>query len=52
MVKTTPQTAREAVQALLHELNFKGMTRVLDAEIERSERTGASPIELLSLIHI
>ena len=47
MVKTTPQTAREAVQALLHELNFKGMTRVLDAEIERSERTGASPIELL-----
>lgn len=47
MAKTTLQTAREAVHALLHELNFKGMTRVLDAEIERSERNGASAIELV-----
>lgn len=47
MTKTTPQTTREAVHALLHELNFKGMTRVLDAEIERSERNGASAIELV-----
>ena len=29
MTKTTPQTTREAVVALLHELNLKGMTRVL-----------------------
>ena len=47
MTKTPPQTTREAVHALLHELNLKGMTRVLDAEIERSERTGASAIELV-----
>ena len=47
MTKTTPQTAREAVQALLHELNFKGMTRVLDAEIERTQRNAVSAIELV-----
>ena len=47
MTKTTPQTTREAVHALLHELNLKGMTRVLDGEIERSERNGASAIELV-----
>ena len=47
MVKTTPQTAREAVQALLHELNLKGMTCVLDAEIERAQRNGTSAIELV-----
>ena len=47
MTKTTPQTTREAVVALLHELNLKGMTRVLDGEIERSERNGASAIELV-----
>ena len=47
MARTPPQTAREAIQALLHELNLKGMARLLDVEIERAERTGASAIELL-----
>lgn len=47
MTKTTPQTTREAVVALLHELNLKGMTRVLQAELERVERSGAPAIELV-----
>lgn len=47
MTKTTPQTTREAVAALLHELNLKGMTRVLQAELERVERSGAPAIELV-----
>ena len=47
MTKTTPQTTREAVHALLHELNLKGMTRVLQAELERVERSGAPAIELV-----
>ena len=30
--KATPLTTRERLHALLHELNFKGMQRVLDAD--------------------
>lgn len=32
--KATPLTTRERLHALLHELNFKGMQRVLDAELD------------------
>jgi DNA replication protein DnaC len=40
--KTTTQTPREALHALLQELSFKGMARVLDAELDRAEREGVS----------
>jgi DNA replication protein DnaC len=45
--KMTPPTTRERLHALLHELKFKGMERVLDAELERAERDGAPAAELL-----
>jgi len=45
--KTTHLTTRERLHALLHELNFKGMERVLDAELDRSEREGAPAAELV-----
>lgn len=47
MTKTTPPTTRERLHALLHELNFKGMARVLDTELDRAERTGAAPAEVV-----
>ena len=45
--KTTTATTREALHALLHELNFKGMARVLDAELERAERLGTPAAEVV-----
>lgn len=45
--KTTAPTPREGLHALLQELNFKGMTRVLDAELDRAERDGVSCAELV-----
>ena len=45
--KTAPPTPREALHALLQELNFKGMARVLDSELDRAERNGISGVELV-----
>jgi DNA replication protein DnaC len=45
--KTDPPTPREALHALLQELNFKGMARVLDSELDRAERHGISGVELV-----
>jgi DNA replication protein DnaC len=45
--KTTAPTTREALHALLHELNFKGMARVLDAELERAERLATPAAEVV-----
>ena len=45
--KTAPPTPREALHALLQELNFKGMARVLDSELDRAERDGISGVELV-----
>jgi DNA replication protein DnaC len=45
--KTTPPTTRERLHALLHELNFKGMARVLDTELDRAERDGVPAAELV-----
>lgn len=45
--KTTPPTAREALHALLHELNLPGMARVLDAELDRAERDAVPPAEVV-----
>lgn len=47
MAKTTPLTTRERLHALVHELNFKGMERVLDAELDRAERDAAPATELV-----
>lgn len=47
MKPKTPPTTREALHALLHELNFKGMARVLDAELERAERLAAPAAEVV-----
>lgn len=47
MTKTTPPTTRERLHALLHELNFKGMARVLDAELDRAERDAVPAAELV-----
>lgn len=47
MTKTAQRTTREALHALMHELNFKGMDRVLDAELDRAERNGTPPGELI-----
>jgi DNA replication protein DnaC len=44
---TTTLTTRERLHALLHELNFKGMARVLDTELDRAERDGAPAAELV-----
>ena len=46
MAKTT-LTTRERLHALLHELNFKGMQRVLDAELERAERDTVPAAQVL-----
>src|SRR5450631_476264 len=45
--KTTPLTTRERLHALVHELNFKGMERVLDAELDRTEREGLPAADLM-----
>lgn len=47
MTRPTPLTTRERLHALLHELNFKGMARVLDAELDRAERDGVPALELV-----
>ena len=47
MTKTTHRTTREALHALVHELKFKGMDRVLDSELDRAERNGTPPGELI-----
>lgn len=47
MAKTTPLKTRERLHALLHELNFKGMARVLDAELDRAERDGVPAAEVV-----
>lgn len=44
--KATP-TTREALHALLAELNFKGMAGVLDTELERAERQGTAAAEVV-----
>lgn len=52
-MKTTGKTnkpvsaTRESLHALLHELNFKGMERVLDSELDRAERDGVPGAELV-----
>ena len=43
----TRLTTRERLHALLHELNFKGMARVLDAELDRAEHESVPAAELL-----
>jgi DNA replication protein DnaC len=45
--KSPPPPARESIHALLHELNFKGMERVLDSELDRAERDGVPAAELV-----
>jgi len=47
MAKATPLTTRERVHALVHELNYKGMQRVLDAELDRTERDASPAAELV-----
>ena len=47
MTKTTQRTTREALHALAHELKLKGMDRVLDCELDRAERNGTPPGELI-----
>jgi len=47
MAKTTPLTTRERLHALVHELNFKGMERVLDAELDRAERDAAPAADVV-----
>jgi DNA replication protein DnaC len=47
MTKPTPPTTREQLHALLHELNFKGMARVLDTELDRAERNAVPGAELV-----
>ena len=44
---TATPTPREALHALLQELNFKGMARVLDTELDRAERNGTSCAEVV-----
>lgn len=47
MAKATPLTTRERLHALVHELNYKGMQRVLDAELDRTERDASPAAELV-----
>jgi DNA replication protein DnaC len=47
MSKTTAPPTREALHALLHELNFKGMARVLDTELDRAERQAVPAAEVV-----
>jgi len=43
----TTHTPREALHAVMHELKFKGMDRVLDTELDHAERNGTPPGELI-----
>jgi DNA replication protein DnaC len=45
--RTTHLTPREQLHALVHELNFKGMARVLDAELDRAEHETVPAAELV-----
>jgi DNA replication protein DnaC len=45
--KMTAPTTRERLHALLHELNFKGMECVLDAELDRAERDAVPAAEVV-----
>ncbi len=45
--KASVGSAREAVHALLQELNLKGMARVLDSELDRAEREGLGVAEVV-----
>jgi hypothetical protein len=47
MAKATPLTTPERLHALVHELNYKDMQRVLDAELDRVERDATPAAELL-----
>ncbi len=47
MMATTMMTPREQLRALLQELNFKGMTRVLDDELDAAERDAVPVAEVL-----
>ena len=47
MMRPQTTTTRERLHALLHELNFKGMQRVLDAELDRAERDAAPAAEVV-----
>src|SRR5438105_7818640 len=47
MTATTTMTPREQLRALLQELNFKGMTRVLDDELDAAERDAVPVAEVL-----
>ena len=47
MARTTHLTTRERLHALLHELNFKGMASVLDAELDRAERDAVPVAEVV-----
>jgi len=44
---TATATPREGLHTLLQELNFKGIARVLDSELDRAERQGVSCAELV-----
>lgn len=45
--KTPPSATRERLHALLHELNFKGMQRVLDTELDQAERNAVPHAQLV-----
>ena len=50
MATKTPNRSaatRESVHAMLHELNYKGMERVLESELDRAEREGTPGVELV-----
>ena len=47
MTATTMTTPREQLRALVQELNFKGMARVLDEELDAAERNAAPVVEVL-----
>lgn len=45
--KNATSAQREVLHALLQELKFKGMARVLDCELDRAERDGVPGVELV-----
>jgi len=47
MTATTMTPPREQLRALVQELNFKGMARVLDEELDAAERNAAPVVEVL-----
>jgi len=47
MTATAMMTPREQLRALLQELNFKGMARVLDDELDGAERDAVPVAEVL-----